>query len=140
MDQLNFPQMEQVGLPSGTLYWNTLISSTVNMFSSGNVLTYNGSNWTNQTPNFVFSVNTITPSSGAFTLNLSNMNDTTITSPSANQILQYVGGTTNKWENANPTFLNSINTLTGTSNNLTLNLENLNDVSISSPSNGQVRF
>ena len=123
-------------LPS-TIMTNYTPATTVN---NKDMLVYSTSStsWTNQTPSFVLSINTITPTSGALTLNLGNLNYTSITSATGNQILQYIGGSTNKWENTNPTFLNSINTLTGTSNNLTLNLENLNDVTISSVTNGQV--
>jgi len=54
-----------------------------------------------------------------------------------NQMLQY-NTTGTKWVNWNPSYLNSINSLTGTSNNLQLPLDSLSNVSTSSKASGQV--
>ena len=154
-------------------------------------------NLTTDLGNKVSSINSLTPTSGAITLNLSNLNDATITTPTNNQVLQYITADS-KWENKtlslttalngltdvsvtegsgiNNNFLywnntdtkweakllqssdipnlaesqitnlttdlgnkvSSINSITPTSGAVTLNLTNLNDVSISTPTSGQV--
>ena len=54
-----------------------------------------------------------------------------------NQLLQYVNSSSS-WANWNPTYLNSINSLTGTNNNLQLPLDSLSNVSASGKTGGQV--
>ena len=83
-------------------------------FDAGDWVMYNGAIWQKSTgSNAVASVNGQT---GIVSIGVNDLDDTTITSPSNGQLLQYSTGT-NKWVNWTPTYISaaitSLNGLTG---------------------------
>jgi len=130
---------EGSGIDQYLLYWDnstskwkakTLTSSDIPSLAESKI-----TNLTTDLGNKVSSINSINPTSGAITLNLSNIADTNISGLSSGNILAYNG---TNWINNVPTFVSSVNGVNPSSGALTLTLEQLNDVAISAPTDGQV--
>ena len=70
-------------------------------------------NLTSDLASKVSSINTITPTSGDVSLGLSNLSDTSITTPTNNQFLQY-NSSTSKWVNTSVTIDTTLSSLSDT--------------------------
>lgn len=110
--------------------------------TNGQVLTYNGTNWVNQTPaaapvSSVFGrTGAVVATEGDYSLN--QLSDVTLSSPTSNQVLQYNG---TAWVNGTISVpVTSVFGRTGVvvATEGDYNLGQLGDVTISSPTSGQV--
>jgi hypothetical protein len=101
-----------INFVGGNIQFSSLDGISLTSPTNGQVLTYNGTNWVNQTPasapvTSVFGrTGAVVAAEGDYSLTL--LSDVTLSSPTTNQVLQYNG---TAWVNA--TFVAGINSLNG---------------------------
>ena len=101
-----------VNFVGGNIQFSSLGGISLTSPTNGQVLTFNGTNWVNQTPAAV-PVSSVFGRTGAVVAtegdySLDQLSDVTLSSPTTNQVLQYNG---TAWVNA--TFVAGINSLNG---------------------------
>ena len=99
------------------LYWNNTDSKweakTLQTTDIPSLAESKITNLTSDLASKVSSINTITPTSGDVSIGLSNLSDTSITTPTNNQFLQY-NSSTSKWVNTSVTIDTTLSSLSDT--------------------------
>jgi hypothetical protein len=130
-----------VNFVGGNIQFSSLGGISLTNPTNGQVLTFNGTNWVNQTP--ASAVSSVFGRTGAVVAtegdySLTQLSDVTLSSPTTNQVLQYNG---TAWVNGTISVpVTSVFGRTGVvvATEGDYNLGQLGDVTISSPTSGQV--